>query len=138
MSFRTQDQPTLAGTFRRLLPTLERHGISRANVRVQAYLRFLEHFERDDLASYGEQVMLYLRELHEIVFALQLYVGNNVSLPTHVIGAAFDGPPLQTGDAETDRSRNIMFICGSPSISCSLAMTLRWTKIVMLSPPVTG
>lgn len=52
--------------------------------------------------------MPYLRELHEIVFALSLYRSNNVSLPESVVRAAFAGSALQSGDAETDRSRNIM------------------------------
>lgn len=101
-------QGTLSATFRGLLPFLERHGVGATNIRVQAYLRFLDHFERDDLQVYGETVMPYLRELHEINFALLVYRDNNLALPETVVKAAFAGPALQSGDAQTDRSRNIM------------------------------
>lgn len=101
-------QGTLAATFRELLPFLEGHGVGTSNMRVQAYLRFLDHFERDDLQAYGEYVMPYLRELHEINFALRVYRDNKIALPESVVKAAFAGPALQSGDAETDRSRNIM------------------------------
>lgn len=99
---------TPAAAFRGLLPFLDRHGVGASNIRVQAYLRFLDHLERDDLQAYGETVMPYLRELHEVNFALQIYRDNNIALPESVVKAAFAGPALQSGDAHTDRSRNIM------------------------------
>lgn len=98
----------LAGAFRDLLPYLETHGVGRSNVRIQSYLRFLDDFDRDNLKSYGESVMPYLRELHEIAFALQIYRDNKIQLPEHVLRAAFAGPTLESGDPEKDRSRNIM------------------------------
>jgi len=101
--------PDTGDVLRRLLPFLDANGVTHANKRRIAYLRFLDDWQARRLDHLdARQASELMREIHEIVFVLETLVTNSLNIPKKLVQAAFDGDPTQSYEPDQDRGRNYM------------------------------
>ncbi|EIJ36954.1 hypothetical protein [Thiothrix nivea] len=102
--------PKVKVTFSEIIHFLENHGISKNNIRIREYQRFIKHMDDGDVDQHyeREQIIFLWRELHEVLFVFDTILKNNIPLPSDLIKKSLEGQPLPTGNAEKDKSRNYL------------------------------